>query len=349
MCHAQGIKPYITVNIGSGDPKEAGEWARYCAAWFTSRALELPEIYFQMGNEHYGVWESAHMTAPMYLEALKEFVPAVRENYPKSVIIGLGEPLCSGAAGEPDTELRKLVLLEARELLDVIAINRYKGQWYDNPRDQMLNVAESVLKIEKNLLEVIEDCRSAGFPPRVALPEWNYWLHASHWDGKQFFEPDDVQHGLFVSGMFHMMARLAPEMEVAAYETAVNCMGLIRNEGTHVVETSVSGLFRLYRPAFPGRVVSLKISTPDLENGCPQLDVLALRQDKKLWVFASNRSLLKAITVDLNGTPKAPVEARLFAAHDYQAPLLEVSPLMKDEAWVLPPLSLMRLCYHVES
>lgn len=344
MCQAHGTKPYITVNIGSGDPEEAGKWARYCTDWYMQRNLELPEIYFQLGNEHYGVWESAHMTAPMYLEAVKQYSVAVRQNYPRCIVIGLGEPLCSGVGGEPATELRSLMLKEARDFVDVIGINRYKGQWCEDPREQFRNALDSVLKIEADLRQLIQDCRNAGFPPRVALPEWNYWLYAAHWDGREFFEPDDAHHGMFVSGMFHMMARLAPEMEVAAYEQLINGMGLLRNEKTHVVETAVSRLFALYRPAFPGEVMAFETDSPEIAPHLPMLDLLVLRNGEGLWVFAVNRSMDEALDFQFSASPEIVKSARCFCAENVDASLEEKEDFASEgEVWRLPPLSVTRL------
>ena len=345
LCQEQGIRPYITVNIGSGTAEEAGAWARYCAEWFESRGLDLPEIYFQMGNEQYGSWESSHMNAPMFLEALRDFVPAVRAGYPRALIVGLGEALCGSVAGAAPTPLRELILSEGRDLVDIIAINRYKGQWYADSREQVFNAIESVDKIKNDLVELIADCQRHGFAPRLALPEWNYWLFASHWDGKKFFEPDDVQHGLFVSGMFHMMARLAPYLELAAYEQLVNAMGLVNNHGGQVTVSAISELFQLYRPAFPGEVVDVDISTSELAGGIAQVDALALRQDDVVWVFASNRSLDESVTLAVDGVFGARSEARLFVADDYQSPMTERSASSRGDGWELPPLSLLRVCY----
>lgn len=344
LCHAHGTKPYITVNIGTGDPEEAGAWARYCTDWYIQRGLEVPEAYFQLGNEHYGIWESAHMTAPMYLEAVRHYSVAIRENYPRCAIIGLGEPLCGGAGGEPATELRSLMLKEARSFVDIIAINRYKGQWHENPQEQFRNALDSVLKIENDLRELIEDCRAAGFPPRVALPEWNYWLYAAHWDGREFFEPDDAHHAFFVAGMFHMMARLAPAMEVAAYEQLINGMGLLLNEKTHVVETAISRLFALYRPAFPGEVLPLEVDTPNLAPGIPQVDALALRNGEGLWVFVVNRSMDETVDFRLPESLGSAESARYFSAKSVEASLEEIEDFTTtDDGWLLPPLSVTRI------
>ena len=81
---------HITVNISTGTPEEAKEWAEYCAKWYENRGLDLPLMYWQIGNEHYGHWEIGNMTGEMYVDTLKEFVPGIRFGYPNASIIALG-------------------------------------------------------------------------------------------------------------------------------------------------------------------------------------------------------------------------------------------------------------------
>ncbi|RAV17835.1 hypothetical protein [Paenibacillus contaminans] len=349
MCHEQSIQPFITINIGSGTPQEAGEWAAYCAEWFGERNLPLPEIYFHMGNEQYGSWESSHMDASMYVEALRVYVPAVRSGYPRARIVALGEPFCSGVAGYPASPLRQTVLEEAKALFDVLSINRYKGQWYAEPADQMCNVVDSVAKIARDLTELVEDIRRSGSNAGVALTEWNYWMQASHWDGGRFAEPDDVQHGLFYSGMIHALARLAPAMEVANFYHLLNVMGMIRNDGGSLSETSMADLYRLYRPAFPGEVVPIELRSPEMGEGIASVDAIALRTDDSLWLYAANRSPEAESVVSFGGFPEIPDEALMMTAADYKSPLRHAeAPTVRGHV-TLPPLTIIRLRYSLLS
>ncbi|MBO9606238.1 MAG: carbohydrate binding domain-containing protein [Paenibacillaceae bacterium] len=348
MCGEMGIQPFLTVNIGSGTPEEAGELAAYCAEWYGSRGREAPVVYFHMGNEHYGAWEISHMTAPMYVQALREYVPRVRANYPKARIVALGEPLSMGIAGQPGTPLRETLLAEASGLFDVLSLNRYKGQWYDNPHEQMLNVVQSVGKVMDDLSAMIADCRKSGSAATVALTEWNYWMRATTWDGS-FYEPDDAQHALFYAGMIHAMARQAPDVEAATFYHLLNPMGIVRNERGHVYETSQAALYRLYRPAFPGAVVPVRVVAGELADGYPQLDALALRTPDSLWLFVGNRSHERPAEVALEGALLAGLRldsATVLAAH-YQAPLREAEPDAACGRLRLPPLAIARLRYRV--
>ncbi|RKN84487.1 hypothetical protein [Paenibacillus ginsengarvi] len=362
MCCAQGIQPFLTLNIGTGTPEEAGEWADYCRDWYVRRGLELPDIYFQMGNEQYGRWELSHMDAEMYIRALRDFVPQVRSGYPKAFIVALAEPISVGV-WQPDTKWRETLLREGRDLFDVASINRYKGQLYADPQQQIDNAADSAAKIGDDLRALIRDCREAGSQAQVALTEWNYWISASHWDGRGFYESDDASHGLFYAGLIQELARLAPHLAVANFYHLINVMGMIRKDGGEVAETSISRLYRLYRPAFPGVLLPIsaeangeeKSGADREEQGEPvivagelvsgRLDAFAVQGGGSLWLFVSNRSVTCSANVHLRIDSSSWRSAVLMSADYAGSPLTEITAPSASDRIELPPLSLLRIEY----
>jgi len=339
LCRTLGISPHITVNIGSGTVTEAAEWAGYCRDWYLRLGESPPLIYFQMGNEQYGSWETSHMNAAMYVDALREFVPAVRFAYPDCRIIVLAEPMASGVSGEADTPLRELVLSEAKGLFDVLAINRYKGQWFDDPADQLRNAIDSVEKVRHDLELLSEDCRNAGVIPRLALTEWNYWLHAAQWDGKNFYEPDDALHGVFFSGMVHVLWRMADVIEIASYYHLLNAMGLMTEKKGRCSETAIGTLYRLYRSALPGRLVPM-----DLEWGNEgKLDSLVIVHEGITSLFVCHRALGEAAVVNLSDALGRVLSCQTLAAADCYSPMKDQTIHVVDGEVTLPPLSVTRI------
>jgi len=339
LCRTMGSTPHITVNIGSGTPRDAADWATYCHAWYVARGEEPPLAYFQMGNELYGSWETSHMTASMYVEALREFVPGVRAGYPNCRIIALAEPESSGVAGEAPTKFREAVLSEAQGLYDVLAINRYKGQWYDDPAEQLGNAIDSVRKIESEMKLLADDCRAAGWKPRIALTEWNYWLHAAHWDGKGFYEPDDALHGIFYSGVIHALMRMGEEVEVASYYHMLNAMGLIVQEKGRVRETALGTLHRLYRGVVPGTLCSLKGSGLDTEA----LDCVAISHGETLSVFLTHRATGGSLTVKLGQAFGTVSACQTLAAKELTAAMKSHPNQIENGEITVPPLSVTRI------
>ena len=342
LCRTLGSTPHITVNIGSGTPQDAADWAAYCHGWYQARGEEPPSAYFQMGNEQYGSWESSHMNASMYVDALREFVPGVRAAYPNCRIIALAEPVSSGVAGAEPTEFRKAVLSDAQGLYDVLAINRYKGQWYDDPTEQLRNAIDSVGKVESEMKLLADDCRAAGWEPRIALTEWNYWLHAAHWDGKGFYEPEDALHGLFFSGVIHALMRMGEEVEVASYYHMLNSMGLIVKEKGRVRETAVGALYRLYRGVVPGTILLLDGSGARAKH----LDCLAISHDKTLSVFLTHLATSEPVFVKLDKAFGAAHACQTFAASELTEAMKSHPNQLDEDVILLPPLSVTRVDFH---
>lgn len=345
LCHAQGITPQITVNMGTGTPEEAGEWAAYCARWFKARGVKPPPMYFEMGNEQEGHHELGHMTPEMYVAALREFVPAVRKAYPAARIIVKADEHYYYLRADQLKPWRKTVLAEAADLADLFVIHSYQGQWRETDEERMLNVVESAGKLHEQLEKLIGDVRAAGGRQPVALTEWNYWLHAGQSDGKGFLEPYDVQHGLYVAGALHVLARLAPNLELANFYNLVNPMGVLIHRGASVTETCLAEIFRLYRPAFPGQVLSLINDSPRLGTNGPAVDALAMRRGKTSWLFLANRSPSQSARVNLKGFPSKRVEAVLLAGDSPTGPFRRTQPKGSAGQLSLPPLSLARMQY----
>lgn len=342
LCHELGIRPHITVNVGSGTPEEAAGWASYCAEWFKRHGADLPVIYFQIGNEHYGLWESAHMTGAMYVETLKEFVPAIREAYPKARVVALGEEMAQGLTKGEANPWRSAVLKDAGAFFDVLAINRYKGQWNTDAESCMVNAAESVEKISRDLRSLIADCRAHGLEKRVALTEWNYWLYARHWDGRGFHEPWDIQHSLFLTGMLNEFARLAPDFELGNFYHLINGMAIFDCHGPEVLETDAAEVFRLYRAALPGRYCPISIESPPLGNALA-VDAICLESDEGRWLFVSNRSPSEEAVVELDGFPAVAMEGVLLRGDDPLEPFSTRGPIRAGGSNLrLPPLSFAR-------
>lgn len=342
LCHALGIQPHITINIGSGTPEEAGEWAAYCAAWFRERGLTLPTIYWQMGNEHYGAWELGNMSGALYAEALREFVPAVRRGYPRARIIALGPETGEGLQAGERLPWREPVLERAGDLVDLLALQWYVSGWNEDPAIQQANALKGARELARAIQRAAADCRRWGLPIRVAVTEWNFWLRAAHYDGGVFLEPYDVQHGLFVSAVLHHFTRLVPDMELGNFYHLVNPMGIFISRGPTIQETPLADVFRLYRPAFPGQVLPLEIDSPPFADEISTVDAVCLRTSEADWLFLANRSLSEGAEVKLEGL--APWdEVRILAGESPQAPFERGETRVEGGKINLPPLSIARL------
>lgn len=342
MCHELGIQPHITINISTGTPEEAADWAAYCMAWYRDRHLEPPAMYWQIGNEHYGAWELGNMSGALYAEALREFVPAVRKAYPRARIIALGPEMGDGLRPGEKLPWRKLVLERAGDLVDLIALQRYVTGWSTDPVEQQISALKGANALAAAVQQAGQDGQRLGLPTRVAVTEWNLWLRAAHYDGAGFLEPYDVQHGLFVASVLHHLARLTPLLELANFYHLVNPMGIFISRGPKVEETPLADVFRLYRPAFPGQVCDTDLPSPMLAEDIPALDSLWLCTAQEEWLFLINRSWSQPFEIDTGGF--APWdEGRALVGESLVGGFTAQSISGEGRLFVLPPLSIARL------
>lgn len=337
LCLEQGITPHITVNIGTGTPDDAAQWAAYCADFFRKRGVEPPFAYFHVGNEQDMVHESAHMTGPMYVEALRDFVPGIRRAYPNLRIIALGAEKSPGLRTEFDTPWRQIVLSEAGDLVDVLSLQVYKGQYKDNPDDQHLNAVLSAGKLTATIQKLVDDIHASGRNLKASCTEWNYWI--THSPGRPQ-EPFAAIHAFFVAGVLNRFARMAEHVELSSFYQVFGGLGYVHRRGTGIEALCLADVFRLYRPAFPGALLDLELPSPLLVENEPTLDAIALRNDAGVWALIANRSPVEPAQIDVSSVHATRPAAHLLAADDPSAQL-RPQPCRPDDP--MPPLSLLRL------
>jgi alpha-L-arabinofuranosidase len=342
FCLRFGITPVLTVNVGTGTPDEAAEWAAYCRQWYTARGIEPPLIYWQLGNEQYGHWEHAHMSGEMYARAIRDLAPGIREAYPHARIVALGMP-DGEALQREDRPWRAPLLDGAGDLVDVLAMQFYANlPLSDDPAELHTRVLRRADHYARELRAALDDCRARGLATTVSLSEWNLWLHASHFAPQGFYEPMDIQHGLYAATMFHHFARLAPDMEFAAMYQIIDAMCTITIDRDRITPTHMAEVFQCYRPAFPGTLLPLEVASPPFVEDIPAVDALALQQDAGTWVFLVNRGL-ETVTADLHGLP-APRDGVTLAGNDLFALEANYHPAdITGNTVTLPPLSITRV------
>ena len=192
---------------------------------------------------------------------------------------------------------------------------------------------------EDQLRAFIKRCRDRGVRWNVGIAEWNWWLQASHWDGRAFEEPPTALHGLYIAGMIRRFATLAPDFEVACFYNLVNCMGILNHRGADVEVTDAVRIFKLYRSALPGHFVPV-----DLEGGAAgddaAVEALALENDDGRWLFLANRSATEAARVSLEGVVSTEAKVEGFVAASPMGTFAKAKIKPKDGMIDLPPLSI---------
>jgi len=341
LCTEQGIVPALTLNCATGTPAEASAMATYCAEWFKQRRLEPPLVYWHIAN-HPWVRTTAHMTPDMYADAVRDFAPGVKDAYPNSRIAAV-IPTADLDAEAGKATWREALLDHAADLIDVVEVQTYGGcDPTAETEDQISKLATSLSDMERKLNSFIDLCRSRGVSWNVGLAEWNWWMQASHWDGREFEEPPTVLHGLFIAGMIRRFASLGPDLEVAHFYNLVNCMGIINHRGADVEVTDAVEVFNLYRPALPGHFVPLDV-TVDTGQESQDVEALGLENDDGLYLFLTNRNPGESAQVSLSGLASAGASCTGLRGESPTGKFTRIERTPAGDTVEILPLSILRV------
>lgn len=343
LCAAKGIRPFITLNTTTATPEQAAGWATYIRDWYLSRSLVLPSAYFMFGNENYGTHEIGHMTGEMYVAQLREFVPAVRAAYPEARMVAIGEYESAGVREGAQTPWRSLLIDQAPDLFDLLAVTRYT--WgFDSPplTDTMASLVDALADKEADLERQAQSIRDAGLDRTMGVVEWNYWTRASHNDHAGFYEPNDIRHCLYAGGFLNAFCRMGEMMEIANYYSLVNTMGMIHSHDGEVQLSDLVKVFNLYKDALPGDVMDLQIEAPSLTEKRLIVDAVFIRAASSIYGFLINFSATDAAEVDLQGWGKI-LETRGLSAQAILEPVSEFEPDVQAGSVTMPPMSVVRV------
>jgi alpha-N-arabinofuranosidase len=343
LCSALGIRPHLIANVGTGTPREAAEWAAYCADWYRQRGMELPEMVWQVGNEHYGTHEIGHMSGEQYAACLAEFAPGIRRNYPRAII-------CTTSLGEKPLEYVKPLLATAREHADMIPVHHYACRVDFNPAREALAFVGDAHAYGRGLDELAAVVAEAGSHAALAVTEWGAFRGETHTDAK-FCEPVDAGRMLFVTAMLNEYARRGGVLKLANFYSLVNFMPAIIARGPHIERTLKHEIFRFWRPLFPAMIQEVTVEgpvfsppeskndqtevEPDLRDGSfvgeatdgsragrpdvllPWIDALAGTNDAGAWLLLTNRHPTETLTVQLPPEYAGATVDRLLPSADH--------------------------------
>jgi alpha-N-arabinofuranosidase len=234
FCRQLGAEPYLVVNCGDGDMREARDWVEYCNGTQPTALARLREAhgfpephrvqYWGIGNEVDGAWQVGFKTPSEYARAYTEFAKVMRWADPS---IKLLASAVSYWEGDP-VERVQLLLEQAHQSIDYLSIHWYVG----NPAGDVpayLAVSESI----EDRLAVIEGLsRSLLLRPRprppipIAVDEWNAWYKATpdardpSYNGLE--EAYDLADALVVAMHFNAFFRHARMVRMANLAQLVN-------------------------------------------------------------------------------------------------------------------------------
>ena len=339
FCRKVNTEPYIVVNCGDGDMREARDWVDYCnSAQNTALAnlrrqhgFDAPHNvkYWGIGNEVDGEWQIGYKTPEEYARAYKEFAKVMRWVDPS---IKLLASAISNWRAE-FVERIQLLLDHAPNLIDYLAIHWYVGN-QENDFAKYMAVSELLeerISATEGLINAMKLQRNIQRPIAIAVDEWNVWYRArgsTLAERNNLEEKYNLEDALVVAMHFNAFIRHARSVKMANIAQIVNVIAPIFTSPEDLFLQTIFHPFELYSRAC-GNIALDVFWTGDTFSAGDQtalrtLDVSATLDEeaRKLAVFVVNRSEKDAIETSItldSGHFAGPVQAHTINGPDIKA------------------------------
>ena len=328
-CRALGTEPYLVVNAGDGDMREARDWVEYCNSATDSALANMRRAnghdaphnikYWGIGNEVDGQWQIGHKTPEEYARAYKEFAKVMRWVDPSIKLIAA---VTSGWRYQP-VERTQLLFEQAPDFLDYLSVHWYVNNLDDDFAkymalseflDERLSAFEGVIAAMKHTMGIKR-------PISIAVDEWNVWYRArgsTREERNNLEERYNLEDALVVAMHFNAFIRHCRSVQMANIAQIVNVIAPIFTDENGLFLQTIFHSFELYASNCGDIALDVfwkgdTFSGGD-HSGIRTLDVTATIDSagKQLSVFVVNRSQTDAIETTLtldSGEFAGPVRA----------------------------------------
>ena len=318
--HAAQLAAYCNARVEADLPQDLAPWPRLRAA--NGHPQPYGVKYFQIGNETWAFANKA--TEDQYLAALAAYVDAIRQVDPTIRVIVDGQP----------TELARRVHRQFGDRIDYFAVHHYQP-WQikevrrgDHPVETAQLTAADIWYTWVTLPDMGPDGQSCFHRAelnqarelryKVAMTEWNWngWWGPSLRDHVAF---DSLfARGVGAAGILHAIMRQGDVVELATQSMLIgdgwkiHAVWCDRNGKTPPFMLPSGQVTMLYSRHHGSQRLQLDVSNmPCYEQPyrmagigpAPQaayLDILATRDETRLYLHAINRHFEKALTLQVD-------------------------------------------------
>jgi alpha-N-arabinofuranosidase len=323
FCRKINSEPYMAVNCGDGDMRDARDWLEYCNGTKDTHLVKLRKAhgyeaphnikYWSIGNEVDGPWQIGMKTPEEYARAYAEYAKVMKWTDPSIKLFAAAVSLW-----EDNWVERIQLVMEhlqhfkkvAPPLLDYIAIHWYVGnntvRGFANDDfasymaiserlENYLSATEGAIRAMSSQLKLTEDIP-------IAVDEWNVWYRV-HNEGK-LEEVYNLEDALVVAMHFNAFIRHAKSVKMANIAQIVNVIAPIMTRPDGLVLQSTFYPFEVFRQTCGDTALDVHWSGDTFSaadfDGLRTLDVSATLQGKQVAVYVVNRSLeASEVTLEL--------------------------------------------------
>lgn len=260
LCRKLNTQPYLCVNCGDGDMREAADWVEYCNGIYDTDLVKLRRghgfeephkvKYWGIGNEVDGPGQIGHKTPQEYSRAVAEFGKVMKRADPEIKIIA-----SATCTWQDFVERGKLMLEQAGDLIDYTALHWYAGNPGNSFNGYMTvsELFEERLSAYEGLIRAVRLDKGITHPIYIAVDEWNVWYRARSRpmdvaEKKILFEEHyNLEDALVVAMNLNAFIRHAYSVRMANIAQNVNVIAPILTQQDSLLLQTTFYPFELYR------------------------------------------------------------------------------------------------------
>jgi alpha-N-arabinofuranosidase len=252
FCRQLGAEPYLVVNCGDGDMREARDWVEYCNGTQDTAPVRLRQRhgfedphgvkYWGIGNEVDGPWQIGHKTPQEYARAFTEFGKVMKWVDPEIKLLAAA----TSSWREDWVERGQLLLEQAGRLIDYMAIHWYVGN-RENDFAAYMALSERFeerLSAYEGLIAAMRLARGIKRPIPIAVDEWNVWYRTGQPEALE--EVYNLEDALVVAMQLNAFIRHAHTVKMANLAQIVNVIAPILTRPEDLVLQTIFYPFELY-------------------------------------------------------------------------------------------------------
>ena len=287
LCRQIGAEPYISLNLGSGSPREAREWVEYCNGTGDStltaerRANGSVEPfgvrYWGVGNELWGC--GGHLQPGAYAAEVKRYLTFLNH-------FGIFKIAC-GPRGTNPFELRRDWTLDffreyakvqhpSQRPVEGFALHFYTrtpeagGDLEFSPSEYYWSIQDT-LRMEGLIQEVRAgmDAYDPGRATALVIDEWGTW-HPQARSDTGLEQQNTMRDALVAALNLDIFVRNANLVAMANIAQTVNVLqAMILTKGERMIVTPSYHVFEMYRHHQAAESVRILVGSPTAGSGAP--------------------------------------------------------------------------------
>jgi alpha-N-arabinofuranosidase len=330
FCRKLDTEPYLCVNCGDGDMREAADWVEYCNGTSETALVKLRREhgyaephkvrYWGIGNEVDGPWQIGYKTPQEYARAVTEFGKVMKWADSDIKLIAAAVSLWEDRLGSAQRNLPRemksewvergqLILEQAGDLIDYMALHWYVG----NAKDDFAGF-EHRLGAYEGLIRAVCLDRGIERPIHIAVDEWGIWLPKPDSPEKRSFYT--LEDALVAAMNLNAFIRHAYSVKMANIAQIVNLFAPVMTRPDGLVLQTIFYPFELYSRTCGQKALDVFWSSDTFDGiyqnrflgnrreftGVRLLDVAATLDEsrKQLAVYAVNRSRTESLETTIS-------------------------------------------------